>query len=195
MQYVAIAVLAYLIGSLPVAYFVTRLLTGRDIRTLGTGNAGVMNTVRQAGLPAGLIVFIAEGAKGVGAYTLGHAFSGRPEGALLGAVMALVGVNWSVFLRFHGGRGTTLCAFVTAIVSPWLLLAALALWMSIYAARRDNFFATRINIIGFPFLTLATKHSWTYFVFACAASAIVLIRHDRATDDHLQLAHQPIRRD
>ncbi len=192
MQYIAVAMLGYLIGSLPVAYFVTRLLTGRGIRTLGTGNAGVMNTVRQAGLPAGLIVFIAEGAKGVGAFTLGHAMTGRPEGELLGAVAALIGINWSVFLRFRGGRGTTLCAFVTVIVSPWLLLAALGLWMSVYLVRRDNFIATRVNILGFPFLTLAIKLSWTYFAFACVASTIVLLRHDRSTDDHFQLANQPI---
>jgi acyl phosphate:glycerol-3-phosphate acyltransferase len=195
MQYIVVAVLGYLIGSLPVAYFVTRLLTGRDIRNLGTGNAGVMNTVRQAGLPAGLIVFIAEGAKGVSAYTIGHAVAGRPEGELLGALAALIGVNWSLFLRFRGGRGTTLCAFVSIIISPWLILAALGLWMSVYFARHDNFLATRLNILGFPFLVLALKQSWTYFAFACVASTIVLLRHDRATDDHFQLAHQPIRRD
>ena len=195
MIYLVVALAGYFIGSLPAAYVVMRLLTGRDIRTLGTGNVGVMNTVRNAGLPAGMIVFAAEGAKGIGAFALGHALTGRAEGALLAALAALIGVNWSAFLGFAGGRGTTLCAFVTAVVSPWILLGCAALWMMVYAARRDNFTATRINILGFPFIVLAVKQSWVSFAFAAAASTIVLLRHDRSTDDHFQLAHQPVRPD
>lgn len=193
MQFLIVAIAGYLIGSLPIAYCVTWLLTGRDIRRLGTGNAGVMNTIRQVGLPAGMIVFIAEGAKGVSAFTLGHALTGHLSGGMLAALAALIGVNWSVFLRFAGGRGTTLGAFVTAMISPWLLLASACLWSLIYAARRDNFVATRVNILGFPFLTLAVLHSWPSFGFAAAASLVVLLRHDRATDDHYQLVRQPIR--
>src|SRR5438105_12596435 len=109
-SYVLAALLGYLIGSLPVAYLVTRLLTGRDIRTLGTGNVGVMNTIRQAGLPAGMMVFVAEGAKGVGAFAAGHLLTGHMAGGLTAALAALIGVNWSAFLGFAGGRGTTLCA-------------------------------------------------------------------------------------
>ncbi len=58
LTYLAIALLSYLIGALPVAYLVVKLLTGRDLRRLGTGNVGVMNTVRHAGLPAGMLAFL-----------------------------------------------------------------------------------------------------------------------------------------
>jgi glycerol-3-phosphate acyltransferase PlsY len=191
-RYLVVAVLGYLIGSLPIAYAVTRLLTGRDIRRLGTGNVGVMNTIHNVGLPAGMLVFIAEGAKGVGALAVGRLLTGRIEGELLCAVCALVGVNWSIFLGFAGGRGSTLCAFTTAVVAPLVLVASAGLWLAVYGARRDNFLATRINILGFPFLALAIRQSWTYFAFATAGSAILYLRHDRRTDDHYQLAHQPV---
>jgi glycerol-3-phosphate acyltransferase PlsY len=190
-----VAVIGYLIGSLPVAYAVTRLLTGRDIRRLGTGNAGVMNTIRQVGLPAGMIVFVAEGAQGVSAAAMGRALTDRPEGELLAALAALIGVNWSVFLRFAGGRGTTLCVFVTAFLAPLLLLASAAVWLAIYGARRDNFIATRVNIIVFPLLALAVVRSPAYFAFSVLASVVVLLRHDRKTDDHYQLARQRVPRD
>lgn len=193
-RFVIVAVLGYLIGSLPIAYAVTRVLTGRDIRRLGTGNVGVMNTIHNVGLPAGMLVFIAEGTKGVGALALGRLLTGRLDGELLGAISALAGVNWSIFLGFAGGRGSTLCAFTTAVVAPWLLAASAALWLAVYGARRDNFLATRVNIVGFPFLALAIRHSWTFFTFAAMASAIVFLRHDRRTDDHYQFAHQPVQR-
>jgi glycerol-3-phosphate acyltransferase PlsY len=192
---VAVAAVGYLIGSLPVAYGVTRLLTGRDIRSLGTGNAGVMNTIRQTGLPAGMIVFVGEGAKGVASVEVGRELThGRAEGALLAALMALIGVNWSIFLGFAGGRGSTLCAFVTAVLAPFVLLASAGLWLAAYGVRRDSFFATRLNILCFPFLTLAITRSMQYFVFATLASAVVLIRHDRNSDDHFQLAQETVRR-
>ncbi|HEY7296214.1 MAG TPA: glycerol-3-phosphate acyltransferase [Dehalococcoidia bacterium] len=192
MRFLLVALLGYLIGALPIAYLVTRLLTGRDIRKLGTGNVGVMNTIRQAGLPAGMIVFLAEGGKGVAAVAVGHALTGRVSGALLCALLALVGVNWSVFVGFAGGRGSTLCVFVCLIIAPLVLLASAGVWLAVYTIRRDNFIATRVNILSFPLLTLAITRSWPFFVFASLGSLIVLLRHDRRTDDHYQLAAQPV---
>lgn len=188
MRFIAIITAGYLIGSLPVAYLVVRLLTGRDLRFLGTGNVGVMNSIHNAGLPAGMLVFLAEGAKAVSAVAVGRVLTARNDGAALCAVAALVGVNWSIFLRFAGGRGSTLSAFVTLIVAPWVLLASAALWMTVYGARRDNFLATRVNIVCFPLLVLLITHNWPLVGFAAAACAVLLIRHDRRTDDHYQLA-------
>ena len=191
MRVIALVAAGYLIGSLPVAYFVVRLLTGRDLRLLGTGNVGVMNTIHNAGLPAGMIVFIAEGAKGAAAVVLGRLLMHNNQGAVLCAVAALVGVNWSIFLGFAGGRGSTISAFVIVLVSPWSLLAAALLWMSVYAVRRDNFLATRANIILFPIIALLITHSWQLAGLSAAGSAVLFVRHDRRTDDHYQLSQQP----
>jgi glycerol-3-phosphate acyltransferase PlsY len=196
MRFLLVALIGYLIGALPVAYLVTRLLTGRDIRRLGTGNVGVMNTIRQAGLPAGMIVFLAEGGKGLAAVAVGHVLTKSVNGALLCALLALIGVNWSAFVGFAGGRGSTLCVFVCLVIAPWVLLASAAVWLTVYTLRRDNFIATRVNIIAFPFLTLAITRHWSFFVFASLASLVVLLRHDRRTDDHYQLASpQPVPND
>jgi glycerol-3-phosphate acyltransferase PlsY len=192
-SYLLTALVAYLIGSLPAAYAVTRVLTGRDIRHLGTGNVGVMNTIRHVGLPAGMIVFVAEGAKGAGAVELGWALTGHFNGAMLAAVVALVGVNWSCFLGFAGGRGSTLSAFALALIAPLPLAASAVLWLAIYGVRRDNFIATRLTMIGFPLLVLAIDRSLTHFAFAAGGSTVLLLRHSRAKDDHYQLARQPSR--
>lgn len=191
MRFIDLIVAGYLIGSLPVAYLVVRLLTGRDLRLLGTGNVGVMNTIHNAGLPAGMIVFIAEGAKGAAAVVLGRLLLHDNQGAVLCAVAALVGVNWSIFLSFAGGRGSTLSVFVIVLISPWTLLASALLWMAVYGVRRDNFLATRANIILFPFIAYGVTHSWSLTGLSAAACAVLFMRHDRRTDDHYQLAQRP----
>lgn len=184
-QYLLVALAAYTIGALPIAYVVVRVLTGRDIRTLGTGNVGVMNTVRQAGLPAGLLVFLAEGVKGLSAVSVGRYLGGSQGTVLLAAFMALVGVNWSVFLGFAGGRGTTLSLFMLVLISLPGFLVLAALWLGLYAVRRDNFLSTRTVILAMPVAALVIERDWRYVACALGMSAVLLVRHQRETDDHL----------
>jgi glycerol-3-phosphate acyltransferase PlsY len=194
-EYVIVAVLAYIVGAVPFAYIVVRLLTGRDIRLLGSGNVGVMNTIRQAGMPAGILVFIAEGIKGVTALGVGRILVGTEGATLLGAFMAMVGVNWSVFVGFAGGRGTTMSLFMLVQVSIWALLFLSALWLSIYAVRRSNFLATRAVIVALPVAAwILQAGNWQYVLCALGFSGILLVRHRRETDDHLAMAGETVSR-
>lgn len=190
-QLVVVAIAAYLVGAVPFAFLVVRLLTGRDIRTLGTGNVGVMNTVRQVGLPAGMIVFIAEGVKGVTAVSLGRALAGT-DGVLVAAFMALVGVNWSVFVGFAGGRGTTLSIFMLVLISLPAFLILTAVWFGLYSVKRNNFLSTRAVIVLLPVVATVLA-DWRFVVCALAMSAVLLVRHRKETDDHLIVAHEHAR--
>ena len=180
----------YLIGSIPFAYLVTKLLTGRDIRRLGTGNVGVMNTIRQAGFPAGMLVFSAEGAKGAAAFSLGrYVGNGDQRIVIICCIAALVGVNWSVFLGFSGGRGTTLSAFMVALFAWKAVLLGAAVWLIVYLALRDSFLATRINLLLLPLTAFITTQDLNVVAGAFVAGLVLLYRHRRETDDRLQLAH------
>ena len=182
----------YIIGSIPIAYLVTRLITGRDIRRLGTGNVGVMNTIRQAGFPAGMLVFAGEGSKGAAAFGLGRYLAGSDERLILiSCLAALIGVNWSVFLGLSGGRGTTLGAFICALLAWKLVLLGAIVWLAVYLALRDSFLATRINILLFPLTAFVATHDLTVAAAAFLAALILLFRHRRDTDDRLQLVTSP----
>ena len=188
MNYVLVALFAYLIGAIPSAYLIVKLLTGQDIRRLGTGNVGVMDTVRQAGLPAGMLAFLGEGAKGIGAISVARALVGNPQADSIALIMALVGVNWSVFMGFAGGRGTTVTVFI-AVVLMWQLVVVMGLlWLVVYRLRHDNFIATRVNILALPFVTAILVwmmgSSWVYVSLAMLGTIVTLLRHKRETDDH-----------
>jgi glycerol-3-phosphate acyltransferase PlsY len=184
-NYLLVAVLAYLVGAVPFAYVTVRLLTGRDIRKLGTGNVGVMNTVRQAGMPAGVMVFVAEGIKGFTAYNVGRSIAGT-DGILLATFFALVGVNWSAFVGFAGGRGTTISLFLLVLISWQAFLILAAVWFGLYAVRRNNFLSTRAVIFLLPVTALILKPGdWRYVACGLGMSTVLLIRHRKETDDHL----------
>lgn len=180
----------YVIGSIPLAYLVTRVVTGRDIRQLGTGNVGVMNTVRQAGFPAGMLVFAGEGSKGAAAFGLGRYLANGDERVLLvSCFAALVGVNWSVFLGFSGGRGTTVGTFMVALLAWKAVLLGAIVWLAIYLATRDSFLAARINIVFLPLTGFLATRDLTVAAFGLLGALILLYHHRRETDDRLQLAH------
>ncbi len=188
MNYLLVAVLSYLIGGIPLAYLIVRIVSGRDIRSLGTGNVGVMNTARQAGLPAGMLAFLGEGSKGIAALGVARWLAANPEGYATAGLAVLIGVNWSVFMGFRGGRGTTVTAVVAAILLWPVVVLALLIWLLVYRLSHDNFRAARVVIFTLPFVTAAMvllfDESWSYVTYAVLGSLIVLSRHKRETDDH-----------
>jgi glycerol-3-phosphate acyltransferase PlsY len=99
-------VLGYLLGSIPSAYIVTRLATGRDIRRMGGGNVGGLNVFREVGLGAAAATGFADLAKGAAAVAIAQwLLDASPHFVLATAVAAVVGHNWMLFLKFKGGKG------------------------------------------------------------------------------------------
>jgi len=116
---VAGAVAGYLLGTLPTAVLVTRLVTrGKvDIRAAGTGNPGGVNTAKVVGATWGGIVMLVDAAKGAAAALLGWWIAG-PEGAYAGATAAITGHIFPVWSRFRGGKGVATSAGAVLAVFP-----------------------------------------------------------------------------
>ena len=141
LQIALAALVAYLLGSIPVAYLVGRVY-GVDIRKLGDTNVGAGNTLRQVGKLAAAIVAFADIGKGVAAVLLARALGGGDAGAMLAGALAVVGHNWPVFLGFRGGRGAAtgmgvFFAFfplLTAILFPLSILIFVLFRRGTYAA-------------------------------------------------------------
>lgn len=119
MEFALLLVASYLLGSVPVSYWIAKGVKGIDLRSYGSRNVGVSNLISATswywGLPA-IIYDLAKGAVPV--------YAARPMGLGIKeevwvALAAIVGHNWSVFLRFNAGRGllTTL-----AVITAWPLL-------------------------------------------------------------------------
>jgi acyl phosphate:glycerol-3-phosphate acyltransferase len=120
--------LAYLIGAVPVGLTVG-LLLGTDPRKVGSGNIGATNVLRALGPAVGLAVFIADVLKGVVAVALCAAFG--LEGWLLsmGALFAVLGHCFSVFIGFKGGKGVATSLGTVIMLSPLAAVFAFAVWL------------------------------------------------------------------
>jgi glycerol-3-phosphate acyltransferase PlsY len=137
------ALLGYVLGAIPFGLLVGRLTRGIDLREYGSHRTGATNALRTLGLRAAALVFLLDVAKGVAAVVLARLLlADDPQvewAAAVAGFAAIVGHNWSVFIRFTGGRGVATSAGALGAMSPWtiLLLAPIVIgiiWRSRYVS-------------------------------------------------------------
>ena len=151
---------AYLLGSIPFAYIILRLTRGLDIRTLGTGNVGALNTYQQLGPAFGVAVLAGDVSKGTIAVFL-PLWMGAEEWASYGSAIAVVvGHTWPLFLRFRGGKGAATILGVGLAIAP--LLASISLIPVIVAvlAIRNVVAGVITAFVLFNVLTIVTGEPW-----------------------------------
>ncbi len=148
MDLAGLYIYAYLVGAVPTAYIIGRLVKGIDIREYGSGNVGGTNLFHNVGkvwiVPLGLFDLFVKGGSPVwiGMFLLDM---DRSSLALMGApLMAIAGHNWSVFLKFTGGRGIALvigalfalayrelAVFVAVGIGGWAIFRSSGIWVYI----------------------------------------------------------------
>ena len=193
-QLLGLAIAGYLLGSIPLAWIMARLVTGKDLRMLGSGNVGVMNVALSVTRWAGLLVFLGELFKGVLAVFLaiqlvacGGSLLGSIECQLAIGVTVLatvIGTRWMVWLRFAGGRGNTVGLGAMMVLSWQTLVIGLAIWVLVHLISKSSFWATRISLLTWPFVFGLLTGSIVFLVFGLALSGVYLTTHETVTDDH-----------
>jgi glycerol-3-phosphate acyltransferase PlsY len=119
--------IAYLLGSIPSAYIVGRLLKGLDIREVGDGRLGAAAVFRRVGFVGGLIVAFMDLTKGAMAVLLAQQLELPLPAVLIVGITVVVGHNWSIFLHFKGGKGALATYGVLATLMFWQFCIALVL--------------------------------------------------------------------
>ena len=105
MEYGALILAGYLLGSFPTGYLVGKALKNKDVRTYGSGRIGAANVLRVVGFGPFVFVFCVDFAKGFApAWAAGQLFA-IPFAQESIALATLVGHSWPIFLGFSGGRG------------------------------------------------------------------------------------------
>jgi glycerol-3-phosphate acyltransferase PlsY len=120
-------IIGYLLGSIPTAYIVSRKRKGIDIRTVGSGNMGAANVMREIGTPEGIFVGLIDIAKGAGAILIAQTLNISDLWAFGAGFAALVGHNFPVFAGFRGGRGSATCIGIFLVLAPKATLVTLVL--------------------------------------------------------------------
>jgi glycerol-3-phosphate acyltransferase PlsY len=175
---ILLAVLAgYLVGSLPTGLLVIRALRGVDIRTLGSGNIGAANVYRVAGLPTAALVLVIDALKGAGPVLLARAWEQLSWVEVLAGAAAIAGHNWSIFMRFAGGKGIAASFGVLTALSPAASAAAVAVWLLTVGLTRYASLASLLAIGSVPIVMAWRGEPADRLAFGVFALLFALYRH------------------
>lgn len=183
---------SYLLGSIPFGLWLVKKWKGVDIRTVGSGNIGSTNVGRVTGPLGYAIVFAFDVCKGlvpplIALYAL-HLSAGWQ---VAGALCAIIGHNYSVFLGGKGGKGIATSLGALLGVMPLVGIAALGIFLLELLTLRWVSLGSILAALSLPFLTL-----WLYpddpyrFAFALAACLLAVYKH-RANIQRLRAGIEP----
>jgi len=173
-------IIAYLIGSIPFAYIFTRLVSGKDIRRLGSGNAGGNNVFQEVGLRAAIPTAFFDVGKGALAVAIAHWLLDVPLYepeifVLLAAIAAIAGHMWSVYLRFRGGNGLSATIGALAVLMPWELLIVIGLLLILKAITRNLVLSVNISLFSVPLSAWFLEKEWLYVGFSIVVMIMLVL--------------------
>jgi acyl phosphate:glycerol-3-phosphate acyltransferase len=172
-----VLIFAYLIGSVPFGYILTRLLRNTDIRSHGSGNIGATNVLRVLGWKAALPVFFLDLLKGLASVLLAKAVSDLPAFYLGAGLLAMIGHSFPIFLRFKGGKAVATSIGVLAAVSGWVTLALIAGAGLIVVLTRYVSLGSILGALTVPLLFWLFGFDLYHIFFGVAMALLVTVRH------------------
>lgn len=176
-DYLLTGVLAYLIGSIPSGLILGKLFWHTDLRQYGSHNIGATNAWRTLGKIPGIIVFLADSLKGQAGVLLGLSLVGTPLAAVIGGLLAIIGHSFSLFLRFHGGKGVATSLGVLTMLMGNVTLIVFVLWFTIVYMTRYVSLGSVVAGVLTPILAALFAYPMEYIVFTVIAALLVIVRH------------------
>jgi glycerol-3-phosphate acyltransferase PlsY len=149
-----IALLGYLLGSLPFAVIVSKAFGLADPRSFGSGNPGATNVLRSGNKLAALLTLVGDALKGWIAMQIAAALGADGQGVAVAGIAAFAGHIYPLFLKFKGGKGVATALGVLAGFSGWLALACAGIWLLVAFTTRYSSLAALAAAVGAPALSL-----------------------------------------
>ena len=159
----------YLLGSIPVGLLIVRWTRGTDIRQIGSGRTGGTNVLRAAGWKIALLSGAIDVLMGVIAVIVARWLGRSPLVLALTGGAAVVGHNYSIFLRFRGGAGTSTSIGGAIALWPWSGIIALVTLLGVALTTRRASLGSIAVALALPILYAIRAdlglEPWAYVVY------------------------------
>ena len=177
MDWAALIIAAYLIGSIPVGLIFGKLIWKKDLRRIGSHNIGATNAWRILGRKAGLLVFIFDFLKGQLGVLLGMCMFASPGAMVVGGLFAMLGHMFPIFIGFKGGKGVATGLGVIASLMPKVTLIVMIVWLVLTLITRYVSVASIVAAVLTPILAAVFNEPLIYFLFGLVAAVVIVFRH------------------
>ena len=175
----ALVGVAYLLGSISFAVLLVRVVTGKDIRSEGSGNAGATNVLRAHGKKLGLIVAVLDIAKGALAVYLVRLVTADSRYAAAAGFAAILGHVFPIFYGFRGGKGVATAVGAFLLLAPLATLVCVGVFVLVVAATKYVSLGSVIAMVLLPPVAGLLFHAPLPVVAAAAGAAVLIVLKHR----------------
>ena len=177
LNYIIVAVLAYLLGSISFGMIVAKLAGGPNLREVGSKNTGATNVLRVMGLKIGLIVFVLDILKALIACIIGRVWLGL-NGAMLAGLAVVIGHNWPCFFQFKGGKGEASTLAVMLLTFPIPAIICYVVAIVLIATTKYVSLGSITLAALFAILVIATNWAnWLVILWVLIIAGLLIWRH------------------
>ena len=186
LAYLLTAVVAYLLGSIPTGYLVAKA-RGIDIRTVGSGNIGATNAMRALGKPAGIFVLLMDALKGYAACAwlssgtiavFALPMDQQENLRILSGIAAVLGHNFTCWLKFKGGKGIATTGGVYLALAPWAVLIGVAGFILAVLATRYVSIGSIVSAVALPAAVwILPPHNLLLGIVTSALGVMAIYKH------------------
>jgi glycerol-3-phosphate acyltransferase PlsY len=166
-----------LLGSIPTAYIFGRWILKKDIRSLGGGNMGALNAVREIGLKAGAAVLIIDIAKGSAAVLIARYLGIAQIWVFLAGFAAILGHCWPVFLQFRGGKGAATALGVLMVLMPVQFALCLPILVGVILLTSNVNLGVSLTLILLPFMLWIFGKPLSLIIYVVSVDLFLLLRY------------------
>jgi acyl phosphate:glycerol-3-phosphate acyltransferase len=173
-----IAIVAFLIGSIPWGYLIGRFMYHTDLRKSGSGNIGAMNALRTLGKKGAVAVLLLDASKGVIAVLIARYATNDAGVESLAAASAVLGHCFSPWLGWKGGKGVA-TAFGTIFALCWPAgLVCVAAWLlGALVLTRYSSVGSMLAMVVSPFALFLFSHSAAETIYGIFTAVLILWTH------------------
>lgn len=168
-------IIAYLLGSLQTSLLLMKFFKFPDPRTYGSGNTGATNVLRTAGKNKALMTLIGDLLKGFIAVLIAKLLGVTGFFLALTALAAVIGHIFPLFFQFKGGKGVATALGGLLLLSFWISLFLIIIWLVVVFMTRYVSLASIITAAIAPFLMLAANTQ--FFLPLLVMSALIIWKH------------------
>ena len=188
MNELTLAILAYLIGSIPTALWVSQYFFNIDIRDYGSGNSGATNTYRVLGQKWGTMVMLIDMLKGFIAVKLAFLLPfyvadefARTNLQIGLGLAAVLGHIYPVWAQFRGGKGVATLFGLVLGISPWTALCCIGVFLLVLFLTRFVSLSSILASMAFPvfILVIFNVDNHAYRIFAVVVALLVILTHQK----------------
>lgn len=183
---------AYLLGSIPTSYLVVQLFHGLDIRKIGTTNPGMMNVWDNLGFASALLVAIGDIGKGAIAVGLAYWLNADAFVVCAVALTVVLGHDFSVFLKFHGGNGMAPAVGAVIALLPLSTIYILITVAGLYLVTRRKRLSGVLGILLIPSLGYLLGYEQSKILIAVLVLTLAVLKVVRFEGFSADRTRQPV---